>query len=78
MRSFLGLAGYYRRFVDEFSTIAAPMTALTKKGKKFEWTAKYEDCFQELKRRLPSAPIPLVLTSGEPLVIYSDASKVGL
>ena len=50
IRSFLGLAGYYRRFVEGFSKIAAPLTALTRKGKKYEWTPKCEESFQELKR----------------------------
>ena len=54
------------------------MTALTRKGKKYEWTQKCEESFQELKRRLTSAPILIIPTSGEPLVIYSDASKVRL
>ncbi|KAL5574062.1 hypothetical protein UlMin_023659 [Ulmus minor] len=45
IRSFLGLAGYYRRFVEGFSSLAAPLTALTKKGKKYEWTEKCEESF---------------------------------
>ncbi|KAL5550510.1 hypothetical protein UlMin_000686 [Ulmus minor] len=52
IRSFLGLAGYYRRFVEGFSSLAAPLTTLTKKGKKYEWTEKCEESFQELKMRL--------------------------
>ena len=78
VRSFLGLAGYYRRFVEGFSKIAAPLTALTRKGKKYEWTPKCEESFQELKRRLTSVPILVLPTSGEPLQVYSDASKIGL
>ena len=78
VRSFLGLAGYYRRFVEGFSKIAAPLTALTRKGKKYEWTEKCEESFCELKRRLTTAPILIIPTSGEALVIFSDASKVGL
>ena len=54
------------------------MTALTRKGKKYEWTQKCEDSFQELKRRLTSAPILIIPEGGESLTIYSDASKVGL
>ena len=50
VRSFLGLAGYYRRFVEGFSKIAAPMTELTTKNLKFIWSDKCEDSFQELKR----------------------------
>ena len=54
---FLRLAGYYRRFMKGFSTLAAPLTALPKKDQKYEWTDKYEKIFQELKRRLASALI---------------------
>ena len=60
IRSFLGLAGYYRRFVEGFSKIAAPLTALTKKERKFDWTPKCEENFQELKRRLTSAPVLII------------------
>ncbi|KAK9145104.1 hypothetical protein Sjap_005007 [Stephania japonica] len=52
IRSFLGLAGYYRRFVQDFSTIAAPMTRLTKKDVPFEWSEECEQAFLELKKRL--------------------------
>ena len=78
IRSFLGLAGYYRRFVKGFSTLAAPLTALTRKGKKYEWTEKYAKSFQELKDRLTSAPILTLPTENEDFVIYSDASRLGL
>ena len=61
IRSFLGLAGYYRRFVEDFSRLAAPMTRLTRKRVKFEWDDLCEKPFQELKRRLTSAPILIVL-----------------
>ena len=60
IRSFLGLAGYYRKFVEGFSSIAKPMTQLLKKDKKFEWTQKCEDSFQELKKRLTTAPIQIM------------------
>ena len=79
IRSFLGLAGYYRRFVEGFARIAAPLTALTKKGKKYEWTTKCEEHFQELKHKLTSAPILTIPVVEEGnFVIYSDASKIGL
>ena len=55
--SFLRLAGYYHRFVEGFSSIAAPLTALTKKKAKFEWAETCEKSFQELKDRLTSAPV---------------------
>ena len=57
IRSFLGLAGYYRRFIEGFSTIASPMTRLTRKEVKFEWSKECETSFQELKSRLTSAPV---------------------
>ncbi|XP_071905702.1 uncharacterized protein [Coffea arabica] len=78
IRSFLGLAGYYRRFIQDFSKIAGPMTELTKKGNRFIWTPKCESSFQELKKRLTSAPV-LVLPDGEKgYAVYSDASGEGL
>ncbi|WRX29422.1 Reverse transcriptase domain - like 10 [Theobroma cacao] len=57
IRSFLRLTGYYRRFVQGFSLIAAPLTRLTRKGVKFEWDDVCENRFQELKNRLTSAPV---------------------
>ena len=78
VRSFLGLAGYYRRFVKDFSKIAVPLTELTRKKEPFVWTEKREQSFQELKKRLISAPI-LVLPEGiDGFAIYSDASHQGL
>src|SRR4051812_29713946 len=55
IRSFLGLAGYYRRFIENFSKIAKPMTELLKKDTKFVWTDECEASFQELKKRLVTA-----------------------
>ncbi|GJT83373.1 putative nucleotidyltransferase, ribonuclease H [Tanacetum coccineum] len=78
VRSFLGLAGYYRRFVEGFSRLALPLTQLMRKGEKFVWTDERQESFEELKRRLVSAPI-LTLPSGSVgFQIYSDASKKGL
>ena len=57
IRSFLGLAGYYWRFIENFSKIAKPMTKLLKKDKKYDWTEAYENSFQEWKNQLVSAPI---------------------
>ncbi|KAL4018090.1 hypothetical protein IC575_021680 [Cucumis melo] len=76
--SFLGLAGYYRRFVENFSRIATPLTQLTRKGAPFVWSKTCEDSFQNLKQKLVTAP---VLTKPDGLgsfVIYSDDSKKGL
>ena len=64
IRSFLGLTGYYRRFIEDFSKIAAPMTRLTRKEVKFEWDDRCKEAFQELKRRLTSAPILIVMYRG--------------
>ncbi|GJW10031.1 putative nucleotidyltransferase, ribonuclease H [Tanacetum coccineum] len=78
VRSFLGLAGYYRRFVEGFSRLALPLTKLMRKGEKFVWNEEREKSFEELKQRLVSAPI-LTLPSGSGgFQIYSDASKKGL
>ncbi|RVW60237.1 Transposon Ty3-I Gag-Pol polyprotein [Vitis vinifera] len=74
VRSFLGLAGYYRRFVEDFSRIAAPMTRLTRKGVKFDWNEECENAFQELKRKLTTAPVLTAPISGELFTIYCDAS----
>ncbi len=51
VRQFLGLAGYYRRFIENFSKIAQPLTALTQKDKKFDWGVKQEEAFQLLKHK---------------------------
>ena len=64
IRSFLGLAGYYRKFVERFSKIATPLTRLTKKEELFLWSEACQQSFDELKRRLTSAPI-LTLPSGQ-------------
>ncbi|KAK1422572.1 hypothetical protein QVD17_17855 [Tagetes erecta] len=78
VRSFLGLAGYYRRFIQDFSKIATPLTKLTRKNYKFEWKPEQEEAFQLLKEKLTKAPV-LALPEGiEDFVVYSDASHVGL
>ncbi|RVW88871.1 Transposon Tf2-8 polyprotein [Vitis vinifera] len=78
IRSFLGLAGYYRRFIEGFSKIALPLTKLTQKGVKFEWSDDCECSFQELKNRLVSAPILTIPSGSGGFVVYSDASHQGL
>nr|GEW06062.1 hypothetical protein [Tanacetum cinerariifolium] len=78
VRSFLGLAGYYRRFVEGFSRLALPLTKLMRNGEKFVWNEEREKSFEELKQRLVSAPV-LTLPSGSgEFQIDSDASKKGL
>jgi hypothetical protein len=61
IRSFLGLAGYYHRFIKDFSKIAKPMTKLLEKNKAFEWTAECQASFEELRKRLTSAPVLVLL-----------------
>ncbi|KAL0540408.1 hypothetical protein IC582_024645 [Cucumis melo] len=78
IRSFLGLAGYYRRFVENFSRIATPLTQLTRKGAPFVWSKACEDSFQTLKQKLVTAPVLTVPDGSGSFVIYSDASKKGL
>nr|GFC42484.1 retrotransposable element Tf2 [Tanacetum cinerariifolium] len=78
VRSFLGLAGYYRRCVEGFSRLALPLTQLMRKGEKFVWTDEREESFKELKRRLVSAPILTLSLGFGGFQIYSDASKKGL
>nr|GFB14008.1 retrotransposon protein, putative, Ty3-gypsy subclass [Tanacetum cinerariifolium] len=67
VRSFLGLAGYYRRFVEGFSRLALPLTKLIRKGEKFVWNEEREKIFEELKQRLVSAPV-LIIPSGSAVV----------
>jgi len=74
VRRFIGMAGYYRRFVKDFSKLAAPMTKLTRKGEKFLWTDRCAEVFEELKSRLTYAPILKLPTGTGDMVIYSDAS----
>ena len=76
--SFLGLAEYYRRFIEDFSRLATPMTRLTRNEVKFEWNNLCEKAFQELKRSLTSAPILIVPERGQRYTMYCDASKAGL
>ena len=57
VRSFIGLAGYYRRFIEGFSKVAHPVTSLQNKGIKFEWTPRCEESFQQLKNILTSSPV---------------------
>ncbi|KAL0561626.1 hypothetical protein IC582_002066 [Cucumis melo] len=78
VRSFLGLARYYRRFVENFSRIATPLTQLTRKGAPFVWSKACEDSFQNLKQKLVTAPVLTVPDGSGSFVIYSDASKKGL
>jgi len=78
IRSFLGLVGYYHQFVEDFSSIAAPMTRLTQKGAPFRWTEECEESFQKLKTALTTALV-LVLPKGSGFyTVYCDTSWIGL
>ena len=72
VRSFLGLARYYRRFVEGFSLIVAPLTQLTRKNNKFVWEEEQDKSFLEIKTKLTSAPVLTVSSGTEGFVIYSD------
>jgi hypothetical protein len=72
------LAGYYRRFTEGFSKISKPMTELLEKNKQFEWTPACESSFQELKRRLTTAPVLVMPDMEKSFSIYCDASGQGL
>nr|GFB86293.1 putative reverse transcriptase domain-containing protein [Tanacetum cinerariifolium] len=73
----LGLVGYYRRFIKEFSLIAKPLTKLTQKNKPFVWGNDEEEAFQTLKRKLCSVPILSLPEGSEDFVVYCDASLRG-
>ncbi|WMV41671.1 hypothetical protein MTR67_035056 [Solanum verrucosum] len=78
VRSFLGLAGYYRRFVKGFSIIASPLTKLLKKEVKFIWDDKCQESFETLKSLLTQASILTLPIEGKKYVVYNDASHNGL
>jgi hypothetical protein len=78
IRSFLGLAGYYRRFIKDFSKIAKAMTKLLEKNKAFEWTKDCQASFEELKKRLTSSPVLVLPDLTNKFDIYCDASRQGL
>ena len=76
--SFLGLAGYYRRFIEGFSKLAKPMTVLLEKNTKFVWSKKCQASFDELKKRLPTTPVLILPDLSKKFSIYCDASRQGL
>ncbi|GKA42079.1 putative reverse transcriptase domain-containing protein [Tanacetum coccineum] len=78
IHQFLGLAGYYRRFIEGFLKIAKSMTKLTQKGVRFDWGDKEEAAFQLIKQKLYSAPILALLEGSEDFVVYCDALHKGL
>jgi hypothetical protein len=78
IRSFVGLAGYYRRFIEGFAKIVAPLTQLTRKDQPFLWTQKCEESFQTMKERLTTSPVLVLPQPDEPYEVYCDASHQGL
>ena len=78
IRSFLSLADYYRKFIQDFSKIAAPLTQLTRKEESFVWKDPCEQSFQRLKHCLTSAPVLTLPTGAGNFTVYCDASRVGL
>jgi hypothetical protein len=78
IQSFLGLAGYYQRFIEGFSKISKPMMELLEKDKQFKWTPVYESSFQELKKHLTTALVLVMPNMEKPFSIYCDVSGEGL
>ncbi|XP_073033793.1 uncharacterized protein [Primulina eburnea] len=78
IRSLLGLAGYYRRFIEGFSRIARPMTQLTQKDRRFVWTAKCESSFRTLKEKLTTSPVLALPSGSSGFVVCTDSSLNGL
>ena len=78
VRSIMGLAVYYRRFVEGFSKIVKPITTLQRKGVRYEWTEEFVGAFIEVKRLLTSVTILQVSDMEKDFTVYTDASKQGL
>jgi hypothetical protein len=78
VRSFLGLAGFYRRFVKDFSTIASPLHALSKKNAPFIWGPSQDTAFNELKNLLTHAPLLALPNFDKTFEIHCDASGYGI
>ena len=78
VKSFLGLCGFYQRFVTDYATVAAPLTDLMKKHRDWHWGEAENAAFEELKRRLMKHPVLIVQDLSKPLIVHTDASDVGL
>jgi hypothetical protein len=78
VRSFLGLAGYYRRFISNITKVAKPITELQKKGNKYIWNNACDEAFKVLKKLLTTSPMLTQPDIAKPLDVYCDASSTGL
>jgi hypothetical protein len=78
VRSFLGLAGYYRQFILNFSKIVKPSTELLKTGNKYVWSEAYDETFKHLKKLLTTSPVLAQPDTTKPFDVYYDASGIGL
>jgi hypothetical protein len=78
IKSFIGMAGYYRRFIEGFSKIAKPMTALLGNKVEFKWTQKCQEAFEALKEKLTTAPVLVLPDVHKPFSVYCDACYTGL
>ena len=78
VQRFLGLVGYYRRYIQDFSMIAKPLYWLTERGRAFEWTDECDAAFQELKKRLISAPVLVFPYFDKPFLLDTDGSETGV
>jgi hypothetical protein len=78
VRSFLGLAGYYRRFIPNFSKISKPITELLKEDTKYVWSKDCDEAFQTLKKLLTTSPVLAQADIAKPFDIYCNASGTGL
>jgi hypothetical protein len=78
IKSFIEMAGYYRRFIEGFSKIARPMTALLAKKVEFKWTPACQESFEILKQKLTTTPVLVLPDVHKPFSVYCDASYTGL
>ena len=78
VQQFLGLVGYYRRYIQDFSMISTPLYQLTERGRAFEWTSECDAAFQELKQRLISASVLIFPNFNKPFLLDTDGSETGV
>jgi hypothetical protein len=78
IKSFIGMGGYYWHFIEGFSKIARPMTALLAKKVQFKWTSECQESFEALKKKLTTTPVLILPDVHKPFLVYCDASYTGL